>query len=140
VKLASADPFAPPRIRLNALSCDRDMIEFRRSLRLTREIENQPGFDFCRGPEVAPGLGVSISSDAEIDDYVCAVAASAYHPCGTCKMGRDDDAVVDPETRVRGLDGLRVADASIMPSIVSGNTNAASMMIGERAADLILGR
>jgi choline dehydrogenase len=138
VKLRSADPFQAPRIRLNALSTERDMIEFRRCLRMTREIESQPGFDVCRGPEVAPGPGVV--SDTEIDDYARAVAASAYHPCGTCKMGTDEDSVVDPKTRVRGLEGLRVVDASIMPSIVSGNTNAASMMIGERAADLILGR
>ena len=123
---------------MNALSTERDMIEFRRCLRLTREIESQASFDFYRGPEVAPGPGVA--SDAEIDDYARAVAASAYHPCGTCKMGTDEDSVVDPKTRVHGLEGLRVADASIMPSIVSGNTNAASMMIGERAADLILGR
>ena len=138
VKLRSADPFAAPRIQLNGLSKERDLIEFRRAIRMARDIAAQPAFDFCRGPEVVPGPDVA--SDTQMDAYVRAYANSAYHPCGTCKMGIDEMSVVDPQTRVHGIEGLRVIDASIMPSIPSGNINAPSMMIGEKAADLILGR
>ncbi len=136
VRLASADPFVPPRILLNALSTEKDMREFRASIRITREIASQKAFDFCRGPEVAPGPDVT--SDADIDAYVRANANSAYHPCGTCKMGTDNLAVVDPSLRVYGVDGLRVTDASIMPVVTNGNINGPCMMIGERAASLIL--
>ena len=107
-------------------------------MRMAREIAAQPAFDFCRGPEVEPGP--EARSNAEIDAFVRAAANSAYHRCGSCCMGEGDLSVVDPQTRVRGVDGLRVADASVMPSITSGNINAPSMMIGEKAADLILGR
>lgn len=137
VKLASADPLAAPRILLNGLSSERDRTEFRAGIRLTREIAAQSAFDFCRGPEVSPGP--EVRSDAAIDAYVRANANSAYHPCGSCKMGVDDLAVVDPKLRVYGIEGLRVADASIMPAITNGNINAPCMMIGERAADLIRG-
>lgn len=136
VRLASADPLAPPRILLNGLSSPRDLAEFRAGIRMTREIAAQAAFDFCRGPEVSPGP--EVVSDADIDAYVRANANSAYHPCGTCKMGVDDMAVVDPQLRVHGIDNLRVADASIMPAVTNGNINAPCMMIGERAADLIL--
>ncbi|MDX1400770.1 MAG: choline dehydrogenase, partial [Kiloniellales bacterium] len=115
IKLQSSDPFQSPRIHLNGLSREKDLVDFRRCIRMTREIADQPAFDFCRGPEVAPGP--EVASDSEIDAYVRENANSAYHPCGTCKMGRDEMAVVDPELRVRGLEGLRVADASVMPSI-----------------------
>ena len=108
-------------------------------MKLAREIFAQKAFEPFRGPEVQPGLAVQ--SDAEIDAFVRQKADSAYHPSCTCKMGRDSDhmAVVDPETRVHGLEGLRVVDASIMPSIVSGNLNAPTIMIAEKAADAIKG-
>ena len=135
VKLASDDPFAPPRIRLNGLSTARDLAEFRDGIRMARDIAAGAAFDFCRGPEVAPGP--EAASDADLDAFVRANANSAYHPCGSCRMGKDGEAVVDPELRVRGLQGLRVADASIMPRITAGNINAPCMMIGARAAELI---
>ncbi len=135
VRLASADPLAKPLMRLNGLSTERDLEEFRACLRITREIARQSAFDFCRGPEVAPGP--EVTSDADIDDFVRANANSAYHPSGTCKMGSDVLAVVDPELKVHGVTGLRVADASIIPTIPNGNLNAPSLMIGERAASLI---
>jgi len=135
VKLAGADPLLPPRILLNGLATERDRAEFRRCIKITRDIADQKAFDFCRGPEVSPGRDVV--SDADIDAYVRANANSAYHPCGSCKIGRDEMAVVDSQLRVQGIAGLRVADASVMPAITNGNINAPSMMIGERAADLI---
>ena len=136
VKLTCNDPLAPPRLLLNGLSTERDRAEFRHGIRLTREIAAQSAFDFCRGPEVAPGP--EVQTDADIDAYVRANAKSAYHPWGSCKMGTDDMAVVDPELCVHGIERLRVADASIMPAITNGNINAPCMMIGERAADFIL--
>ena len=102
---------------------------------MTREIAAQPAFDFCRGPEVSPGS--EVQSDQEIDDYIRANANSAYHPCGTCKIGVDEHSVVDPTLRVHGIENLRIADASVMPKITNGNINAPCMMIGERAAVLI---
>ncbi|MDJ0631166.1 MAG: choline dehydrogenase [Rhodobacter sp.] len=138
VWLASADPHAPPRIVLNGLSSEKDFRDFRAAIRIAREIASQKAFDFCRGLEVEPGP--EVTSDADLDAYVRANAGSAYHPCGTCKMGTDEMAVVDPTARVHGIEGLRVADASIMPSIPNGNINAPTMMIGERVAHMILGR
>ena len=138
VKLAGADPLLPPRILLNGLSSERDRTEFRRGIEMTREIAAQPAFDFCRGPEVSPGP--EITSAADIDAYVRANANSAYHPCGSCRIGSDAMAVVDPALRVHGIERLRVADASVMPAITNGNINAPCMMIGERAADLLLSR
>ncbi len=136
VKLRSTDPFAPPRILLNGLSNESDLVLFRTAIRLAREIAQQQAFDFCRGEEVSPGVGAS--TDSDIDNYVRNNANSAYHPCGTAKMGHDDMAVTDPEARVHGIDGLRVADASIMPTITNGNINAPSMMIGEKVSRIIL--
>jgi choline dehydrogenase len=140
VRLRSADPTAPPRILFNYLSTAEDMEEMRACVRLTREVFAQPAFARWRGREIQPGTGVQ--SDAEIDAFVRRHVESAYHPCGTCRMGREDDpgAVVDPETRVRGLDGLRVVDSSIMPSVTTGNLNAPTIMLAEKAADHILGR
>jgi len=135
VKLGSSDPFAPPRIQLNGLAHDSDIDRFVRAIEIARDIEAQSAFDFCRGPEVSPGLEATSRSDLEA--YVRANANSAYHPCGTCKMGGDAMAVVDPEARVQGVEGLRVVDASIMPRIPNGNINAPSMMIGERVAGMI---
>ena len=136
--LASGDPFAAPRIVLNGLSTDRDMADFRTAIGIAREIASQPAFDFCRGPEVEPGP--HLTADADLNAYVRANAASAYHPCGTCRMGMDAMAVVDPQARVHGIERLRVADASIMPSIPNGNINAPAMMIGEKVAHMIMRR
>ena len=140
VRIRSADPRAAPGILFNYLSAERDRRELRDSVHLTREIFAQKAFDPWRGEELAPGPGVR--TDGEIDAFVRANAESAFHPCGTCRMGTDPDegAVTDAETRVHGTEGLRVVDASIMPAIVSGNLNAPTLMLAEKAADLILGR
>jgi choline dehydrogenase len=140
VRLRSADPAAPPAIRFNYMSHPEDWEEFRRAIRLTREILGQPAFAPYADGEIQPGPGVE--TDAEIDAFVREHAESAYHPCGTCRMGRADDpmAVVDPEARVIGVEGLRVADSSIFPQVTNGNTNAPSIMVGEKVADHVLGR
>ncbi|MEX2650089.1 MAG: choline dehydrogenase [Alphaproteobacteria bacterium] len=137
VTLASADPVAPPVIRLNALATEDDRHLTRDCVQIAREVFAQRAFDPFRGPERQPGP--SVRTTAELDDYVRATAVSAYHPCGTCRMGVAEDAVVDPACRVRGIDGLRVVDASIMPSVTSGNLNAPVMMIAEKAAAMIQG-
>ena len=136
--LKSADPRAAPSILFNYLSTERDRRELRDSVHLTREIFAQQAFDPWRGEELAPGADVR--SDDAIDAFVRENVESAFHPCGTCRMGTDDRAVTDGETRVHGVEGLRVVDASIMPAIVSGNLNAPTLMLAEKAADLILGR
>ena len=138
IALVSADPMAAPAIDPNFLATERDREDMRTAVRLTREIMAQPAFAPYRGGEIAPGSAVN--TDAEIDAHVRARSESAFHLCGSCRMGADDMAVVDSRCRVRGLEGLRVVDASIMPSIVSGNLNAPVMMMGEKAADMILGR
>ena len=138
VRLRSADPRAAPSILFNYLSAERDRRELRDSVRLTREIFAQAAFEPWRGKELAPGADVR--SDDEIDAFVRENVESAFHPCGTCRMGTDEGAVTDGQTRVRGTEGLRVVDASIMPAIVSGNLNAPTLMLAEKAADLILGR
>ncbi|MBX3575910.1 MAG: choline dehydrogenase [Rhizobiaceae bacterium] len=140
VTLRSPDPAAKPKIQFNYMSHPDDWSDFRHCIRLTREIFGQSAFDAYRGREISPGPAVQ--SDRELDDFVRQHAESAYHPCGTCRMGRADDAtaVVDPECRVIGVDGLRVADSSIFPRVTNGNLNAPSIMTGEKAADHILGR
>ncbi|KPP88668.1 MAG: choline dehydrogenase [Rhodobacteraceae bacterium HLUCCO07] len=140
ITLRSSDPAAAPRIFFNYMSTDQDWRDFRRCIRLTREIFQQPAFAPYRRHEIQPGEAVQ--SDDEIDAFVREHAESAYHPCGTCKMGARDDpmAVVDPQCRVIGVDGLRVADSSIFPRITNGNLNGPSIMVGEKAADHILGR
>lgn len=138
VRLRSSDPDDPPRILFNMMSEEQDWVEMRAALRLAREVIAQPAMDFCRGAEWAPGS--EITSDTGIDRFLRDNVGSSYHPSGSCKMGIDPMAVVDPKCRVHGIEGLRVADSSIMPLITSCNLNAPSMMIGERAADLILGK
>ena len=138
VRLASADPLGPPRVQFNYMSHADDWAEMRACVRLTREVFAQPAFDPWRGRELAPGE--EAQSDGEIDAFVRETVQSAYHPCGTCRMGADDLAVVDPELRVRGMDGLRVVDSSVMPAITTGNLNAPTIMIAEKAADMIRGR
>ncbi len=136
--LASADPEAAPKLFFNYLSEEADRAAYRAGLRLTRELFAQPAFDPFRGEELAPGR--QVQSDDEIDDWVAGAAETAYHPAGTCRMGRDPLAVVDPECRVRGVEALRVVDSSIMPTVTNGNLNAPTLMIGEKAADMIRGR
>ena len=140
VRLNAARPTAHPSILFNYMSHEEDWSDFRHCIRLTREIFGQPAFDPYRGREIAPGDPVQ--SDEELDDFIRAHVESAYHPCGTCKMGSSKDpmAVVDPELRVIGVDNLRVADSSIFPRITNGNLNAPSIMVGEKASDLLLGR
>ena len=140
VRLASADPREAPKITFNYMSHPDDWTEMRACVRLTREIFAQAAFDPYRGREIQPGADC-VTDDA-IDAFIRDKVESAYHPSGACRMGSPDDplAVVDPQTRVIGLEGLRVIDSSIMPSITSGNLNAPTIMIGEKGADLILGR
>jgi choline dehydrogenase len=140
VRLKSSDPREHPRIQFNYMSHEDDWTEMRACVRLTREIFAQPAFDPYRGREIQPGEHVR--TDEDIDAFVREKVESAYHPSCSCKMGRPSDpmAVVDPETRVIGLERLRVVDSSIMPSITTGNLNAPTIMIGEKGADHILGR
>ncbi|MBZ9669518.1 choline dehydrogenase [Mesorhizobium sp. ES1-3] len=140
VTLRSPDPKAKPVIRFNYMSHPDDWAEFRHCIHLTREIFGQSAFDAYRGQELSPGSHVQ--SDDDLDVFIRDHAESAYHPCGTCRMGRADDqsSVVDPECRVIGVDGLRVADSSIFPRVTNGNLNAPSIMTGEKASDHILGR
>ncbi|WP_168011867.1 choline dehydrogenase [Halomonas salinarum] len=138
VKLSSADPAAAPRIFFNYLHEEEDKQAYRDGLRLTREIFAQPALDAYRGDELSPGKDVV--SDEQIDEWIANSAETAYHPCGSCRMGSDDMAVVDAECRVHGIEQLRVVDSSIMPTVTNGNINAPTIMIAEKAADRILGR
>ncbi len=138
VRLASADPRQAPLIDFDFLADPRDLEELRTCVHQAREVVAQSALDPFRGPAEEPWA--SARSNGEIDTLIRETAESAYHPCGTCRMGTDAMAVVDPQCRVRGIEGLRVVDSSIMPSITSGNLNAPTMMIGEKAADMILGR
>ena len=137
VKLASADPFAAPRILNNVLGTENDRAFFRRVVRQVREVWATAPQTEVLTTEIAPGP--QAQSDAEIDAWVRDAISTALHPVGSCAMGTGPMAVCDPQLRVRGIDGLRIADASVMPTIVGGNTNAACIMIGEKAADLIRG-
>ncbi|QPC42272.1 choline dehydrogenase [Kaustia mangrovi] len=140
VRLRSGEPDVAPAIRFNYMSDPQDWEDFRSCIRLTREIFGQEAFEGLSGREIAPGPDVR--SDEEIDAFISAEVESAYHPCGTCRMGASDDpmAVVDPECRVIGVEGLRVIDSSIIPRITNGNLNGPSLLIGEKGADHVLGR
>ena len=140
VALRSADPREKPSIRFNYMSQAEDWADFRHCIRVTREIFAQAAFDPYRGKEIQPGAAVQ--SDDELDAFIREHAESAYHPSCSCRMGAADDpmAVVDPSCRVIGVEGLRLADSSIFPRIPNGNINAPSIMVGEKAADHILGR
>lgn len=137
VRAVSADPHAHPRIQFNYLEHQDDIEGFRQCVRLTREIINQSAFDAYRDEEIQPGT--QIQSDEEIDAFVRNMVESAYHPSCACKMGTDALAVVDPQTRVHGIQGLRVVDSSIFPTIPNGNLNSPTIMVAEKAADMILG-
>ncbi|MEQ9260641.1 MAG: choline dehydrogenase [Roseovarius sp.] len=140
ITLRSANPADVPVIRFNYMSEARDWWEFRQCIRLTREIFGQEAFAPFRSHEIQPGP--EVQSDDALDAFIREHAESAYHPCGTCRMGRRDDrhAVVDPEGRVIGVDRLRVADSSLFPRITNGNLNAPSIMVGEKISDHVLGR
>jgi len=140
VTLRSNDAKDPPKILFNYMSQDSDWRDFRKAIRLTREIFDQPAMREHVKMELQPGA--DIQSDAQIDAFLRAHVESAYHPCGTSRMGRADDplAVVDPDCRVIGVEGLRVVDSSIFPQVTNGNLNGPSIMVGEKAADHILGR
>jgi choline dehydrogenase len=140
VRIRSKDPRESPRILFNYLSHPDDLVEWRSCIRLTREIMAQPAMERYAGAEIQPGKVVK--TDDQIDAFVREHCESAYHPCGTCKMGSPQDpmAVVDAECRVIGIANLRVADSSIMPQVTNGNLNAPTLMIGEKASDHILGR
>lgn len=139
VRLTSSDPTADPSIRFNYLEEQEDIAAWRQCIRLTREIIAQPAMDPYRGDEIQPGLAVA--TDEEIDRWVRANVESAYHPCGTCRMGPEDaaDSVVDNACRVIGVSGLRVVDASVFPSLPYGNINAPTIMVAEKVADQVLG-
>jgi 4-pyridoxate dehydrogenase len=140
ITLASADPRAPVRIRQNFLSTENDRRTIRDGLKLVRRMVATPPLSGFAARELKPG--VEVQSDDELDAYIRATAATAHHPLGTCKMGPASDrmAVVDPELRLYGVEGLRVVDASVMPDMVGGDINAPVIMIAEKAADLIRGR
>jgi choline dehydrogenase len=136
VHIRSTDPAQAPAIKANYLDTDNDRKAIVAAVRRVREIYAAPALDSYRGEEVLPGAG--LQSDEEILSYVRAEGESVYHPVGTCKMGNDDMAVVDERLRVHGIKDLRVADASIMPNVTSGNTNAPAIMIAEKCADMVL--
>jgi choline dehydrogenase len=138
MNLASADPLTPPRIFFNLFSAPGDLAVLRHAIRKVREIFAAAPVRHLMGREIMPGA--DLQTDAQLDQFIRTTTTTAYHPVGTCAMGIDEHAVVDARLRVRGIDGLRVADASIMPTITGGNTNAPCVMIGDKAAAMILGR
>lgn len=140
IELASHDPLAHPRIRPNYLSAPQDLPVLREGVKRLREIFRQSAFDRWRGPELSPGP--EVKTDAQIDDWIRAHADTVYHPTSSCRMGGDSDpmAVLDNQCRVRGVQGLRVIDASSLPRVTSGNTAAPVYMLAERMADVLRGR
>jgi choline dehydrogenase len=136
IHVLSSDPRTPPAIHYNFLSSPVDAALTVRAVRIAKTIMTAPALAPMQVTEIAPGP--DRNTDDEILDWVKAAAETTYHPVGTCKMGPDALAVVDAKLRVHGVEGLRVADASIMPTLTSGNTNAPSIMIGEKAADMVL--
>jgi 4-pyridoxate dehydrogenase len=138
ILLRSTDPEAPPRIVYNFFSAPNDLPRLREGFRLARLAAYAPPMHTYRGEEVSPGE--EVKSDAEIDAFIRRTAITAHHPCGTCAMGIGPDTVTDAELRVRGIEGLRVVDASVMPDLVSAHINACVLMIAEKASDMILGK
>ena len=136
IHVTSTDPSRPPAINFNFLSDENDRTALLSGMKIVRDWINAPAMDDYRGVELAPGE--ALQKDDELLDWVRQTAETTYHPVGTCKMGSDPMAVVDDQLRVHGIQGLRVADASIMPTLTSGNTNAPSIMIGEKASTLVL--
>jgi 4-pyridoxate dehydrogenase len=138
VRLQSADPLAPVRIHYNYLSAPADIAKFRQGFRLAREIGNQAALDAYRDVELVPGPDVT--SDADVDAHLRRTSTTVSHPVSTCRMGTGENCVLDPDLRVRGIENLRVVDASAFPELVSAHTNAAVLMLAEKASDLIRGR
>jgi choline dehydrogenase-like flavoprotein len=138
ILLRSDDPREPPRIVYNFFSAPDDLPRLREGFKRARDVAYQPPLAPFRGREVTPGE--KVKSDAEIDAFIRATAITAHHPCGTCAMGIGPDTVTDPQLRVRGVEGLRVVDASVMPDLVSAHINACVLMIAEKASDLIRGK
>jgi choline dehydrogenase len=136
IHIVTADPRWSPAIHFNFLSSPIDAELTVRAVRIARAVMTAPALAHFQITEMAPGTGHT--GDDDILDWVRTVAETTYHPVGTCKMGVDTMAVVDPRLCVHGITGLRVADASIMPTLTSGNTNAPAIMIGEKAADMVL--
>jgi choline dehydrogenase-like flavoprotein len=136
VHIRSRDPLVAPSIRPRFLDAEQDRSTLITGMRIARGIVEQPSLDEYRDFELVPGIDVR--TDDDLLAYVRSHGDTSYHPVGTCRMGDDPLAVVDARLRVRGVQGLRVIDASVMPAMVSGNTNAASMMIGEKGAALVL--
>ena len=135
IRLRSSNPLDSPAIRANYLSDSRDMDVMLEGIKLSRKLAATKAFDGYRGTELHPGSAAN--DDAALRAHISKFTETLYHPVGTCKMGTDAMAVVDSELRVHGVEGLRIVDASIMPTVVGGNTNAPTIMIAERAADLI---
>ena len=138
VRLRSADPLAPVRIQYNYLSAPADIAKFRQGFRLAREIGNQSALDAYRDVELVPGP--EVTSDADIDAHLRRTSTTVSHPVSTCRMGMGENCVLDPDLRVRGIENLRVVDASAFPELVSAHTNAAVLMLAEKASDMIRGR
>ena len=137
IRLKSNNPTSAPSIRFNYMQTEHDLSEMREGIRLAREIFHQKAFDEYRGKEINPG---NVDSDTELNEFIKNKGDTAYHPCGTCKMGKDNTSVVNEKLQVYGVENLRVIDASIMPKIITGNLNATTVMIAEKASDYILGK
>ena len=137
IKLKSTNPTSAPSIRFNYMQTEHDLSEMREGIRLAREIFHQKAFDEYRGKEINPG---NVGSDSDLNEFIKNRGDTAYHPCGTCKMGKDNTSVVNEKLQVYGVENLRVVDASIMPKIITGNLNATTVMIAEKASDYILGK
>ena len=138
VTLASSDPHQAPLIDTNFLGDDADLEPLLRGMRIARKILDTPQMNKYQGKETLPG--VNVDSDEELKAFIKANMTSVHHPGGTCRMGDNEECVVDSQLRVRGIEGLRVADASVFPRMVSGNSNAPTVMVAEKAADMILGK
>ena len=137
IRLKSTNPTSAPSIRFNYMQTEHDLCEMREGIRLAREIFHQKAFDKYRGKEINPG---NVNSDTELNEFIKNKGDTAYHPCGTCKMGKDNTSVVNEKLQVYGVENLRVVDASVMPKIITGNLNATTVMIAEKASDYILGK
>ncbi|MEA2938768.1 MAG: hypothetical protein QOC56_2272, partial [Alphaproteobacteria bacterium] len=138
ILLRSTDPRHPPRIFYNFFTSPNDLPTLRQGFKIARELVHQKALDPYRGIEIGPGDNVQ--TDAEIDQWMRNTAITAHHPCGTCAMGTTPDTVLDPDMRVRGIEHLRVVDASAMPDLVSAHINACVLMMAEKAADMVRGR
>jgi choline dehydrogenase len=139
IGLKNADPTEAPAIHPNYFDVEQDLIDTRNGFRETRRVFLQAAFDEYRGQQLKPPADINVDSDQELDAWIRATGETLYHPVGTCKMGQDEMAVTDEQGRVHGLSGLRVVDASLMPTLIAGNTNAPTIMMAEKISDAILG-